>query len=98
MAQFPSREIAELSYIYRTLGLGYANLGAALMVQGIPYDSEEGNAVAGALTSIIHVKAYATSAELAGELGAIEAYERTKEHTIRVSRNHRRAAETTPEE
>lgn len=98
MAQFPSREIAELSYIYRTLGLGYANLGAALMVQGIPYDSEEGNAVAGALTSIIHMKAYATSAELAGELGAFEAYERNKEHMLRVLRNHRRAAYNTPDE
>ena len=92
MAQFPSKEIAELSYKFRTLGLGYANLGAALMVQGVPYDSPEGCAIAGALTSIIHMKAYATSAELSGELGSFEGYERNKEHMLRVLRNHRRAA------
>ncbi len=92
MAQFPSKEIAELSYVFRTLGLGYANIGAALMVQGIPYDSAEGVATAGALTAIMHMKAYETSAELAGELGAFEGYERNKEHMLRVMRNHRRAA------
>lgn len=92
MAQFPSKEIAELSYIYRTLGLGYANLGAALMVQGVPYDSPEGCAIAGSLTSIIHMGAYATSAEMAGELGTFEGYERNKEHMLRVLRNHKRAA------
>ncbi|MCC5913806.1 MAG: vitamin B12-dependent ribonucleotide reductase [Balneolaceae bacterium] len=92
MAQFPSKEIAELSYVFRTLGLGYANLGAALMVQGVPYDSDEGCAVAGALTSIMHMKSYATSAELAGELGTFEGYERNKEHMLKVLRNHRRAA------
>lgn len=92
MAQFPSKEIAELSYVFRTLGLGYANIGAALMVQGIPYDSEDGVAIAGALTAIMHMKAYETSAELAGELGAFEGYERNKEHMLKVLRNHRRAA------
>lgn len=92
MAQFPSKEIAELSYVFRTLGLGYANIGAALMVQGIPYDSKEGVAIAGALTSIMHMKAYETSAELAGELGAFEGYERNKEHMLKVLRNHKRAA------
>ena len=92
MAQFPSKEIAELSYLFRTLGLGYANLGAALMVQGVPYDSEDGFAIAGALTAIMHMKSYATSAELAGELGTFEGYERNKEHMLRVIRNHRRAA------
>lgn len=92
MAQFPSKEIAELSYLYRTLGLGYANLGAALMVQGAPYDSEDGCAIAGALTSIMHMKAYATSAELAKQLGAFERYEQNKEHMLRVLRNHKRAA------
>lgn len=91
MAQFPSKEIAELSYVFRTLGLGYANIGAALMVQGIPYDSDEA-ALTGAITSIMHMKAYETSAELAGELGAFEGYERNKEHMLRVMRNHRRAA------
>ncbi len=92
MAQFPSKEIAELSYIFRTLGLGYANLGAALMVQGVPYDSPEGCAIAGALTSIMHMGAYATSAEMARDLGTFEGYERNKEHMLRVLRNHKRAA------
>ncbi len=92
MAQFPSREIADLSYLFRTLGLGYANIGAALMVQGIPYDSDEGCAVAGALTAIMHCKAYETSAEMAAELDAFERYEDNKEHMLRVIRNHRRAA------
>jgi len=92
MAQFPSKEIADLSYIYRTLGLGFANIGAALMVQGVPYDSEKGCAIAGAITSMMHMKAYATSAELASELGAFEGYERNKEHMLRVLRNHKRAA------
>jgi len=99
MAQFPSKEIAELSYIFRTLGLGYANLGAALMVQGAPYDSERGCAIAGSITSIMHMKSYATSAELAKELGTFEGYERNKEHMKRVLRNHRRAAyNVAPEE
>lgn len=92
MAQFPSKEIAELSYIFRTLGLGFANIGAALMVQGVPYDSEKGCAIAGALTCMMHMKAYATSAELASELGSFEGYERNKEHMLKVLRNHRRAA------
>ncbi|NBC03447.1 MAG: vitamin B12-dependent ribonucleotide reductase, partial [Bacteroidetes bacterium] len=92
MAQFPSKEIADLSYIYRTLGLGFANIGAALMVQGVPYDSEKGCAIAGAITCMMHMKAYATSAELASELGAFEGYERNKEHMLRVLRNHKRAA------
>ncbi|MCC5905771.1 MAG: vitamin B12-dependent ribonucleotide reductase [Balneolaceae bacterium] len=92
MAQFPSKEIAELSYIFRTLGLGYANLGAALMVQGVPYDSDEGCAVAGALTSIMHMKAYATSAELAKELDPFKGFDRNREHMLRVIRNHKRAA------
>ena len=92
MAQFPSKEIAELSYVFRTLGLGYANIGAALMVQGIPYDSDEGIATAGAITAIMHMQSYETSAEMAGELGAFEGYKRNKEHMLRVMRNHRRAA------
>tara|TARA_Y100001935_G_scaffold238369_1_gene224762 strand:- start:102278 stop:105892 length:3615 start_codon:yes stop_codon:yes gene_type:complete len=92
MAQFPSKEIAQLSYEFRTLGLGYANIGAALMVQGIPYDSPEGVATAGAITAIMHMKSYETSAEMAGELGAFKNYEKNKEHMLRVLRNHRRAA------
>ena len=98
MAQFPSKEIAELSYVFRTLGLGYANLGAALMVQGAPYDSKKGSAIAGAITAIMHMKAYATSAELAKELGTFEGYERNKEHMLKVLRNHRRAAYNVPDE
>jgi ribonucleotide reductase alpha subunit len=68
MAQFPSRQIAELSYKYRTLGLGFANIGGLLMTTGIPYDSKEGRAICGALTAIMTGVAYATSAEMAGEL------------------------------
>ncbi|MEX2364282.1 MAG: adenosylcobalamin-dependent ribonucleoside-diphosphate reductase, partial [Balneolaceae bacterium] len=92
MAQFPSKEIAELSYKFRTLGLGYANIGAALMVQGIPYDSDEGIATAGALTATMHMSSYAASAEMAGELGTFEGYDRNKKHMLRVMRNHKRAA------
>ncbi|MDX1591304.1 MAG: adenosylcobalamin-dependent ribonucleoside-diphosphate reductase, partial [Balneolaceae bacterium] len=99
MAQFPSKEIAELSYLFRTLGLGYANLGAALMVQGVPYDSERGCAIAGALTSIMHMKSYATSAEMAEQMGTFERYEKNEEHMLRVLRNHKRAAwNVAPEE
>ena len=92
MAQFPSKNVAQLSYDYRTLGLGYANLGTLLMMQGLPYDSARGRAIAGALTAIMHCGAYATSAELAGQLGAFPAYERNRESMLRVMRNHRRAA------
>ena len=74
MAQFPSREIARMSYDYRTLGLGYANLGGLLMLSGIPYDSDQGRAICGALTSIITGRAYATSAEIAGAIGAFPGY------------------------
>jgi ribonucleoside-diphosphate reductase alpha chain len=92
MAQFPSKEIAQLSYDFRTLGLGYANIGGLLMNMGLGYDSDEGRALAGALTAIMTGVAYATSAEIAGELGAFSGYERNKEHMLRVIRNHRRAA------
>src|SRR5262245_64998435 len=92
MAQFPSREIAQLSYEYRTLGLGYANVGGLLMSSGIPYDSEAGRAIAGALTAIMTGVSYATSAEMAALLGAFPGYKKNREHTLRVMRNHRRAA------
>ncbi|MEM6824622.1 MAG: vitamin B12-dependent ribonucleotide reductase [Pseudomonadota bacterium] len=92
MAQFPSKEIAQLSYEFRTLGLGYANIGGLLMNLGISYDSIEGRALAGALTAIMTGVAYATSAEIAGELGAFPGYERNAQHMLRVIRNHRRAA------
>ena len=92
MAQFPSKDVAELSYQYRTLGLGYANLGSVLMVSGIPYDSPEATAIGGAVTAILTGTAYATSAEMASFLGAFDQYEKNKEHMLRVMRNHRYAA------
>jgi len=92
MAQFPSKEIAQLSYEYRTLGLGYANIGGLLMAMGVPYDSTEGRAVAGALAAILTGKAYATSAEMAKELGAFSGYAKNREDMLRVIRNHKRAA------
>ena len=92
MAQFPSKEVAQLSYDYRTLGLGYANLGSALMVNSIHYDSEKARATAGAITAIMTGTAYATSAEMARELGAFSRYAENKKHMMRVMRNHRYAA------
>ncbi|MBO9408600.1 vitamin B12-dependent ribonucleotide reductase [Shimia sp. R9_1] len=92
MAQFPSKEIAQLSYDFRTLGLGYANIGGLLMNMGLGYDSTEGRAMAGALTAIMTGISYATSAEMAGELGAFDGYARNSQHMLRVIRNHRRAA------
>ncbi len=96
MAQFPSREIAELSYRFRTLGLGYANIGAMLMRMGIPYDSEEARAICGAITAIMTGESYATSAEMAKNLGPFPGYERNRSHMLRVIRNHRRAAYDAP--
>ena len=92
MAHFPSKEIAQGSYDYRTLGLGYANLGSLLMRQGIAYDSDEGRAIAGALTAILTGHSYATSAEIAKVTGPFPKYEENKESMLRVIRNHRRAA------
>ncbi|MFU0506592.1 vitamin B12-dependent ribonucleotide reductase [Pseudaminobacter sp. NGMCC 1.201702] len=92
MAQFPSKEIAKLSYEYRTLGLGYANIGGLLMTAGIPYDSDEGRALGGVLTALMTGIAYATSAEMASELGAFPDYDRNANSMLRVMRNHRRAA------
>ena len=92
MAQFPSREIAERSYEFRTLGLGYANIGGLLMTSGIPYDSDAGRAIAGALTAIMTGISYATSAEMAEKLGPFPGYEKNREHMLRVMRNHCRAA------
>ena len=92
MAQFPSKEVAQLSYDYRTTGLGFANLGSMLMVSGIPYDSEEARGIAGAITAIMTGIAYKTSAEMASFLGAFDKYEENKEDMLRVMRNHRAAA------
>lgn len=97
MAQFPSKEIAELSYKFRTLGLGYANIGAMLMQMGIPYDSEKARAICGALTAIMHGESFATSAEMAKHLGPFAGYEKNRQHMLRVMRNHRRAAYDAPE-
>jgi ribonucleoside-diphosphate reductase alpha chain len=92
MAAFPSKEIADLSWRYRTLGLGYANLGAMLMQAGIPYDSEEGRAVCGMLTSILTGRSYAESALLAAEHGPFAGFAENRDNMLRVVRNHRRAA------
>ena len=96
MAQFPSNAIARLSYDYRTLGLGYANLGALLMLEGIPYDSTDALAWTGALSAVLTGTAYATSAEMAAEIGAFARFEENREDMLRVIRNHRRAAYDAP--
>jgi ribonucleoside-diphosphate reductase alpha chain len=92
MAQFPSKEVAQLSYDYRTLGLGYANLGSMLMVSGIPYDSEQARGIAGAITAIMTGIAYKTSAEMASFLGTFSKYPENKKHMLKVMHNHRAAA------
>jgi ribonucleoside-diphosphate reductase alpha chain len=96
MAQFPSKEIAKLSHEFRTLGLGYANLGTVLMRSGIPYDSDKARAIAGAITAIMCGESYATSAEMAKHLGPFNGFARNREHMLRVMRNHRRAAYHAP--
>ncbi len=92
MAQFPSKEIARLSYEFRTLGLGFANIGGLLMTAGIPYDSHEGRGICAALSAIMTGVSYATSAEMARELGPFPGFAKNREHMLRVMRNHRRAA------
>src|SRR5947207_14037247 len=92
MAQFPSKEIARLSYAYRTLGLGYANLGGLLMAGGIAYGSATGRAIASAVTALLTGTSYATSAEMAAELGAFPGFHKNRDSMLRVIRNHRRAA------
>ena len=93
MAQFPSKEIAQRSYDFRTLGLGYANIGGLLMNMGFGYDSDEGRALCGALTAIMTGVSYATSAEMAAELGTFPGYAKNAGHMLRVIRNHHRAAQ-----
>src|ERR1700758_1764831 len=92
MAQFPSKAIAELSYEFRTLGLGFANIGGLLMTMGLSYDSKEGRALCGALSAVMTGISYATSAEMAKELGPFPGYKKNAAHMLRVIRNHRRAA------
>ncbi|HWV23960.1 MAG TPA: hypothetical protein VNZ58_07205, partial [Thermomicrobiales bacterium] len=96
MAQFPSKEIARLSFDYRTLGLGYANLGTILMIQGMPYDSDAARAYAGAVTALMTGESYAASAEMASVLGPFPEYGKNAPHMLRVIRNHRRAAYDAP--
>ncbi|MGD9715361.1 MAG: adenosylcobalamin-dependent ribonucleoside-diphosphate reductase, partial [Thermomicrobiales bacterium] len=96
MAQFPSREIARRSYDFRTLGLGYANIGTVLMLRGLPYDSDEARAFTSAMTAILTGESYATSAEMASVLGPFPEYELNSAHMLRVIRNHRRAAYDAP--
>ncbi len=97
MAQFPSVAVAQKSYDFRTLGLGYANMGSLLMVQGLPYDSHEGRAWCGAITALMHSASYAASAEMAAEVGPFPRYDANREAMLRVIRNHRRAAYNAPQ-
>jgi ribonucleoside-diphosphate reductase alpha chain len=92
MAQFPSKEIARLSYDFRTLGLGYANIGGLLMATGHAYDSDEGRAIAAAITAVMTGVSYATSAEMAKELGPFDGYDVNRNDMLRVMKNHRIAA------
>jgi ribonucleoside-diphosphate reductase alpha chain len=92
MAQFPSKEIARRSYDFRTLGLGYANLGGLLMARGLGYDSDDGRALCAAITAVMTGVAYATSAEMAKELGPFPCFAENRVAMLRVMRNHRRAA------
>ncbi|MBI5646157.1 MAG: vitamin B12-dependent ribonucleotide reductase [Ignavibacteriae bacterium] len=96
MAQFPSHSIALGSYNFRTLGLGYANLGTVLMIAGVPYDSEKGRAIAGGITALMTGEAYASSAEIASTVGPFARYQANREHMLRVIRNHRRASYNVP--
>src|SRR5689334_9556803 len=96
MAAYPSPAIAQRSWDYRTLGLGYANMGTVLMRKGIPYDSPEATAICGAITAVMCGEAYATSAEMARDLGPFPGYARNQAAMLRVMRNHRRAAYRTP--
>ena len=98
MAQFPSREIAQRSYLYRTLGLGFANLGGLLMSLGLSYDSAEGRAICGAIGALMTGVSYAASAEMAGERGAFPAFDENRDAMLRVMRNHRAATRADSEE
>jgi len=98
MSQFPSDSIAENTYRFRTLGLGYANLGTLLMLWGIPYNSQKARAIAGALTATLTGEAYATSAMMADIFGPFAEFDKNREPMLRVMRNHRRAAYAEAEE
>lgn len=98
MAQYPSAAIAQGSYDFRTIGLGYANIGSLLMTAGIPYDSPEALAFAGSVTALMTAESYATSAEMARLLGPFPKFDLNRADMLRVMRNHRRAAFGTPED
>jgi ribonucleoside-diphosphate reductase alpha chain len=98
MAQFPSVSVAQKSYDFRTLGLGYANMGSLLMVQGLPYDSPEGRSQCAVISSLMHSASYAMSAEIASEVGPFPRYAANREAMLRVIRNHRRAAYDAPKQ
>ncbi len=97
MAQYPSKEIAQGSYDFRTLGLGYANIGSVLMTSGIPYESDEAYAFTGSVTALMTAESYKTSAEMARIHGAFPKYHLNKDDMLRVMRNHRRAAFNAPD-
>ncbi|MCX8500261.1 MAG: vitamin B12-dependent ribonucleotide reductase, partial [Alphaproteobacteria bacterium] len=92
MAQFPSEEIARRSWRYRTLGLGFANIGGLLMASGLAYDSVVGRALCGGISALMSGVAYRTSAEMAQSLGAFAGFAENREPMLRVIRNHRQAA------
>jgi ribonucleoside-diphosphate reductase alpha chain len=92
LSSYPTQGIARNSHDYRPLGLGYANLGTLLMLQGIPYDSDKGRAIAGALTAILCGRAYAVSAEIAANKGAFPGFAKNREPMLRVMRQHQEAA------
>jgi len=88
-SSYPTERIAERSHIFRTLGLGYANLGALLMSLGLPYDSDEGRAVAAMITAIMCGEAYKTSAELAALVGPFPGFKENQESMLEVIKMHR---------
>ncbi len=98
MAQYPSKEIADVTYKTRSLGLGYTNLGSILMLASIPYDSDKARTIAAAVTAIMTGEGYAASAEMAIVLGPFTEFEKNREHMLRVIRNHRRAVYNAPKE
>jgi ribonucleoside-diphosphate reductase alpha chain len=92
LSSYPTKGIARNSHDYRPLGLGYANLGTLLMLQGIPYDSDKGRAIAGALTAILCGRGFAVSAEIAASKGAFAGFDKNREPMLRVMRQHQEAA------
>jgi len=92
LSAYPTQDIAQNSHDFRTLGLGYANLGTLLMMLGVPYDSDEGRSIAAAVTAIMHCHAYSVSAEIAGEIGTFAHFEKNREPMLRVMKKHQKAA------